>query len=114
VPEDRRRIGREHTLGRRHVVVPSATAIPAWTSCDPPPPPWWKLTQDAPFAAFKSAFSTGQSAIASEPSRIASVSRFGDATEPQSRWSRPMTIGAFTSPRATRSLKASPARSRSP
>ena len=27
-----------------------------------------------------------------------SVSRLGDATEPLSRWSRPMTIGAFSSP----------------
>ena len=40
----------------------------------------------------------GQSAIASEPSAIASVSRYGDATDPESRWSRPITIGAFTSP----------------
>ena len=29
---------------------------------------------------------------------MASVSRFGEATEPQSRWSRPITIGAFTRP----------------
>jgi hypothetical protein len=42
-----------------------------------------------------SALSSGQSAIASEPSRIASVSRYGEATEPQSRWSRPITIGAL-------------------
>ena len=55
-----------------------------------------------------SAFSTGQSAIASEPSRIDSVSRFGDATEPESRWSRPITIGAFTCRDATRSLKIAP------
>ena len=45
---------------------------------------------------------------------IASVSRYGEATDPQSRWSRPMTIGAATSPEATSSLKRSPARSRSP
>ena len=68
----------------------------------------------APFTAFTSAFRIGQSATASEPSFIASVSRFGDATEPQSRWSRPMTIGAFTSPVRTSSLNASPALSRSP
>ena len=30
---------------------------------------------------------------------IPSVSRFGEATEPASRWSRPMTIGAFIFPR---------------
>jgi hypothetical protein len=33
-----------------------------------------------------------------EPSFIDSVSRFGLATEPVSRWSRPITIGAFSSP----------------
>ena len=36
--------------------------------------------------------------MASEPSCIASVSRLGLATEPQSRWSRPMTMGALTLP----------------
>ena len=60
------------------------------------------------------AFSSGQSAIASEPSRIASVSRYGDATEPLSRWSRPITSGAVTSPERTSSLNRSPARCRSP
>ena len=60
----------------------------------PTPPPWWIETHDAPLAVLSSAFSSGQSAIASEPSAIASVSRYGDATEPASRWSRPMTIGA--------------------
>jgi hypothetical protein len=44
---------------------------------------------------FTSALSSGQSAMASEPSAIASVSRFGEATEPASRWSRPITIGAL-------------------
>ena len=68
----------------------------------------------APEAVLIIAFSSGQSAMASEPSSIDSVSRYGLATEPQSRWSRPMTIGALTLPRATRSLNASPARSRSP
>ena len=38
----------------------------------------------------------------------------GEATDPESRWSRPMTMGAETSPEATRSLKRSPARWRSP
>jgi len=60
------------------------------------------------------AFSIGQSAMASLPSFIASVSRFGDATLPQSKWSRPITIGAFTFPDLTNSLKARPAFSRSP
>ena len=61
-----------------------------------------------------SAFRIGQSAIASEPSAIDSVSRYGEATEPASRWSRPMTIGAATSPEATMSLNRTPATSRSP
>ena len=43
----------------------------------------------------------------------ASVSRLGLATEPESRWSRPMTMGACSSPRATISLKARPSRARS-
>ena len=51
----------------------------------PTPPPWWNDTQVAPLAVLSSAFSTGQSDTASEPSRIASVSRFGLATEPLSR-----------------------------
>ena len=55
-----------------------------------------------------SAFSSGQSAIASEPSAIASVSRYGEATEPESRWSRPMTIGALSSPRAHHLVEAQP------
>ena len=41
----------------------------------PTPPPWWTLTHVAPAAVLRSAFRIGQSAIASEPSRIASVSR---------------------------------------
>ena len=80
----------------------------------PTPPPWWMDTQDAPEAVLTSAFSSGQSAMASEPSAIASVSRYGDATEPQSRWSRPSTIGADRSPLLTISLKRRPARFRSP
>ena len=51
----------------------------------PTPPPWWKLTQVAPLAVLSSALSSGQSLTASLPSCIASVSRFGDATEPLSR-----------------------------
>ncbi len=41
----------------------------------PTPPPWWIDTQQAPEAVLTSALSSGQSAIASEPSAIASVSR---------------------------------------
>ena len=51
----------------------------------PTPPPWWNETQDAPDAVFSNAFRIAQSAIASEPSRIPSVSRNGEATEPVSR-----------------------------
>ena len=80
----------------------------------PTPPPWWKLTQLAPAAVFTSAFRSAQSAMASEPSFIASVSRLGDATLPQSRWSRPMTMGAFTLPVRTSSLNARPTFARSP
>ena len=65
----------------------------------PTPPPWWTETQVAPLTALSRALRIGQSPMASEPSRIPSVSRLGEATEPQSRWSRPITIGAFTSPR---------------
>ena len=68
----------------------------------------------APLAVLTSAFNSGQSAIASEPSAIDSVSRYGDATLPASRWSRPITIGAWSSPRATMSLNRMPRRWRSP
>ena len=57
--------------------VPSAThTIPAWIERPmPTPPPWWIDTQLAPEAVLTSAFSSGQSAIASDSSIIASVSR---------------------------------------
>ena len=80
----------------------------------PTPPPWWNDTHVAPDAVFTIAFSSGQSAIASEPSAIDSVSRYGDATEPLSRWSRPITTGADSAPDATISLNRTPALSRSP
>ena len=51
----------------------------------PTPPPWCTDTHVAPDAVLSNALSTGQSAIASEPSRIDSVSRLGEATEPESR-----------------------------
>ena len=41
----------------------------------PTPPPWWMDTQVAPDAVLTRALSSGQSAIASEPSAIDSVSR---------------------------------------
>src|SRR5215211_7467628 len=95
---------------------PSATTtMPAWIELPmPTPPPWWTLTHVAPAATLTSAFRIGQSAIASEPSSIASVSRYGDATEPEARWSRPITTGALTRPARTSSLIARPARARSP
>ena len=67
--------------------VPSATTtMPAWIELPmPTPPPWCTLTHVAPAATLSRAFRIGQSAIASEPSRIASVSRYGEATEPESR-----------------------------
>jgi hypothetical protein len=80
----------------------------------PTPPPWWNDTQVAPAAVLTRAFRMAQSATASEPSFMASVSRLGEATEPESRWSRPITIGALTLPVRTSSLKRSPTRSRSP
>ncbi len=57
--------------------VPSASDTwPAWMERPmPTPPPWWMETQVAPEAVLTSAFSSGQSAMASEPSAIASVSR---------------------------------------
>ena len=56
---------------------PSATATkPA--CCEypiPTPPPWWKLIHAAPLATPTAKLRSGQSLTASEPSRIASVSR---------------------------------------
>ena len=57
---------------------------------------------------------SGQSLTASEPSSMPSVSRLGLATEPQSRWSRPITSGALSSPERTIALNASAAVCRSP
>ena len=74
----------------------------------PTPPPWWNETHDAPLATLSIAFNSGQSATASLPSRIPSVSRNGDATLPVSRWSRPIAMGAEISREATRSLMATP------
>ena len=80
----------------------------------PTPPPSWMLTQEAPEATLIMALSRGQSAMASDPSAMASVSRYGEATDPQSRWSRPITIGAVMRPEATMSLNRAPMRARSP
>ncbi len=68
----------------------------------------------APAAVFRSALRIGQSATASVPSFIASVSRYGQATDPESRWSRPITIGAEIRPSRTASFIASPNLARSP
>ena len=57
-------------------------------------------------AVLSNALSNGQSETTSLPSIMLSVSRLGEATEPLSRWSRPMTIGALTSPFRTISLNA--------
>src|SRR5439155_1596003 len=73
-----------------------------------------QLVFAATAAVFKSAFRIGQSAIASEPSLIDSVSLYGEATLPASRWSRPITIGALIRPEATSRLKARPALARAP
>jgi hypothetical protein len=62
----------------------------------------------APLTALISAFRIGQSLTASVPSSMLSVSRLGEATEPESRWSRPITIGAETIPSATRLLNSQP------
>ncbi len=72
------RVVGEHPLElRRREGEPSATHT--WPACSdrpmPTPPPWWKDTHVAPDAVEVSAFRTGQSAIASEPSAIDSVSR---------------------------------------
>src|SRR5918911_1095739 len=80
----------------------------------PTPPPWWTETQLAPEAVLSRALRIGQSAMASLPSRMASVSLYGEATEPVSRWSRPMTRGAARVPSATILLKRRPRRGRSP
>ena len=64
--------------------------------------------QVAPLAVLSRAFSRGQSATASEPSNIDSVSLKGDATDPQSKWSLPMTTGADNSPLDTILLSLTP------
>ena len=71
----------------------AAAAVPSHTitisaCCEKPiptPPPWCSETHVAPDAVFNNALSSGQSDTASVPSRIASVSRLGEATDPLSR-----------------------------
>src|SRR5438477_5027349 len=69
------------------ISVPSATVTcPACSEYPmPTPPPLCIETHDAPAAVLSKAFSKGQSATASLPSFMLSVSRKGEATEPQSR-----------------------------
>src|SRR5690606_34688396 len=64
-------------------LVPSATiTMPAWREYPiPTPPPWWTETQLAPPTALIRALRIGQSATASLPSFIPSVSRLGEATD---------------------------------
>src|SRR5881394_3686918 len=77
------------TRSRRRAAASVLSATITCPACSelpiPTPPPWWNDTHDAPDAVLSSAFKIAQSAIASEPSRIASVSRNGEATEPVSR-----------------------------
>ena len=96
--------------------LPSHTMTrPAWIELPmPTPPPWCTLTHEAPEAVLSRAFRMGQSATASLPSRMPSVSRHGEATEPASRWSRPITTGALSTPSRTMRLKRRPSRCCSP
>src|SRR3546814_11120215 len=75
------------TLFRSAATVPAQTmTMPeCFEKPIPTPPPWWSETQVAPLAVLRRALSSGQSETASEPSRMASVSRLGLATEPESR-----------------------------
>ena len=81
----------------------------------PTPPPWWKLTQLAPAAVLSRALR-----MRPVGDRVGAVAHaLGLAVRarppsPQSRWSRPITMGALTSPRATSSLKTAPILARSP
>src|SRR4030067_363603 len=70
----------------------------------PTPPPGWTLTQCAPAAVFTSALRIGQSAIASEPSRIPSVSRDGLPAPPLARVAPPLPSGPGERRPAERSL----------
>ena len=114
----RRAPGRSRTTRR---ILRSARSLPSATTVSalwmlrpmPTPPPLPTATQVAPCAALSSAPRIGQSAIASLPSRIASVSRDGDATEAGSMWSRPRASGPI-SPRRTSSLSRRPTASRCP
>jgi len=67
--------------------VPSATMTwPAcWLNPMPTPPPWWKETHEAPDAVLTAKLRSAQSETASVPSFMPSVSRLGEATDPQSR-----------------------------
>ena len=92
----RRAVGDAHLAGVDRLAHPDAAAV---VDRDP---------RSRRVAVLTIALSSGQSATASEPSRIASVSRWGEATEPASRWSRPITIGACSSPRRDHLVEAQP------
>ncbi len=57
--------------------IAQMTTPECWLKPMPTPPPWWMLTHVAPDAVLTRAFRSGQSETASDPSFIASVSRFG-------------------------------------
>ena len=82
------RVVGEHTLERagrlgRAVRDGDLAGVQAVAHADSPP--WWNETQVAPDAMLTMQFRSGQSATASVPSFMPSVSRLGDATDPQSR-----------------------------
>ena len=65
-------------------------------------------THDAPFTAFSARLIIGQSETASLPSIISSVSWYGAAADPLSKWSLQITTGALTVPFLTSSLMTMP------
>ncbi len=95
--------------------VPSATTTwPAWMERPmPTPPPWWIETQVAPDAVLSRAFQQRPVGDGVGAVRHRLGLAVGDATDPESRWSRPIAIGALSSPEATISLNLRPARCRS-
>jgi hypothetical protein len=88
-PDTGSRIVPQHPLEPRAAAsVPCRRTMTMPECCEKPmptPPPWCIDTQVAPDAVLTSALSSGQSLTASEPSFMDSVSRLGDATEPESR-----------------------------
>ena len=103
-------------LGGEVGAVGDARPCPAWIERPmPTPPPWWMLTHVAPAARVDEGVEqrpVGDRVGPVEPSpRSRGRAR---RPSPESRWSRPITIGAYSSPVRTISLKRSPSRWRSP